>query len=86
MGVAAHQPAVFSQWLNRLEVLVGIVKAGRVVRRNSLQMDTGMAGLLSVFDPAASASRCKVPSSIRDMPNRGPDGRDTFRDRTCSCQ
>ena len=45
MGVAAHQPAASSQWRNRSEVLFGIVKAGRVVRRNSLQMDTGMAGL-----------------------------------------
>lgn len=40
MGVAAHQPAVSSQWRNRSEVLFGIVKAGRVVRRNSLQKDT----------------------------------------------
>lgn len=45
MGVAAHRPAVSSQWRNRSEVLFGIVKAGRVVRRNSLQMDTGMVRL-----------------------------------------
>ena len=86
MGVAAHRPAVSSQWRNRSEVLFGIVKAGRIARRNSLQMDTDMAGTISVSDPTASASRCKVPSSIRDMPDRGPDGRDTFRDRTCPCQ
>ncbi len=37
MGVAAHQPAVFSQWLNRREVLVGTVKAGRMAWRNSFR-------------------------------------------------
>ena len=83
MGVAAHRPAVSSQWRNRSEVLFGIVKAGRVVRRNSLQKDTDNK---SVSDPAASASRCKVLSSIRDVPDRGPDGRDTFRNRACRCQ
>ena len=42
MGVAAHQPAVSSQWLNRLEVLVGIAKAGRMVWRNLLMVDAGV--------------------------------------------
>lgn len=35
MGVAAHRPAVSPQWLNRSEVPVGTVKAGRMARRNS---------------------------------------------------
>ena len=41
MGVAAHQPAVFSQWLNRSEVLVGTVKAGKMAWRNSFKADAG---------------------------------------------
>ena len=45
MGVAARQPAASSQWRNRSEVLFGIVKAGRVARRNSLHADTGIGGL-----------------------------------------
>ena len=45
MGVAPHRPAVVSQWLNRLKVLVGTVKAGRMAWRNSLSTDTDMSGL-----------------------------------------
>ena len=42
------------------------------------------AGAISVSDPASSATRCKMPSSIRDMTDRGTDGRDTFRNRPAS--
>ena len=79
MGVAAHRPAVFSQWLNRPEVSVGTVKAGRMVWRNSLSADTDDPGFRSDEKWAVgrnalswqAISREPYPLLIRQYPQLG---------------
>ena len=66
-GSRCPLPAVSSHWLNRFEVLVGIVKAGRMAWRNSLAKKYNQEAVIirsfsdaTAFNPTAFVARCKV--------------------------